>query len=61
MATATILALAPFVRAGLVENNHIIADLKVVLQEQAANPRLHHIIQNGLAVLDHTKLQDIGT
>jgi N-acetyl-gamma-glutamyl-phosphate/LysW-gamma-L-alpha-aminoadipyl-6-phosphate reductase len=44
MATATILALAPFVRAGLVENNHIIADLKVGSSGAGSKPTIasHH-------------------
>jgi [amino group carrier protein]-6-phospho-L-2-aminoadipate/5-phospho-L-glutamate reductase len=44
MATATILALAPFVRAGLVESNHIIADLKVGSSGAGSKPTIasHH-------------------
>jgi len=44
MATATILALAPFVRTGLVENNHIIADLKVGSSGAGSKPTIasHH-------------------
>jgi len=44
MATATILALAPFVRAGLVESNHIVADLKVGSSGAGSKPTIasHH-------------------
>jgi len=44
MATATILALAPFVRASLVENKHIIADLKIGSSGAGSKPTIasHH-------------------
>ena len=44
MATATILALVPFVRAGLVEINHVIADLKVGSSGAGSKPTIasHH-------------------
>ncbi len=44
MATATILALVPFVRAGLVENNRIVADLKVGSSGGGSKPTIasHH-------------------
>ncbi len=44
MATATILALVPIVKAGLVEKNHLIADLKVGSSGGGSKPTLasHH-------------------
>jgi LysW-gamma-L-alpha-aminoadipyl-6-phosphate/LysW-L-glutamyl-5-phosphate reductase len=44
MATATILGLAPFVRAGLIENKRIIADLKIGSSGAGSKPTIasHH-------------------
>lgn len=44
MATATILALVPIVKAGLIEKNHIVADLKVGSSGAGSKPTIasHH-------------------
>ena len=59
MATSAILGLAPIVKAGLVDKDKIVVDLKVGSSGGGSKPTPHRIILNGSAECDPTRL--LGT
>src|SRR4030066_533017 len=65
MATATILALVPGVKAGLIEKNHIVADLKVGSSGGGSKPTVasHHPERFGgvrpYKVVEHRHIAEI--
>ena len=61
MATSAILGLAPIVKAGLVDKDKIVVDLKVGSSGGGSKPSPPHIIQSAQAEFDPTKLLGTAT